>query len=137
MHLFIMSLLRMRRSPKRPWLIENLMVDVFQSTLQTTECPVPVHLVFTKENLLHFVDLLINTQFVAKITSIKFIYFEKATNFFEISTLLLTGTTYDKSKVKISQNFVAFSEYMNFSYLLGHNEDLFLFQLIQCLSRLH
>ena len=29
-------------------------------------------------------------------------------------TLLLTGTTQDKSKVKISQNFVAFSEYMNF-----------------------
>ena len=28
--------------------------------------------------------------------------------------LNLTGTTYDKSKVKISQNFVAFSEYMNF-----------------------
>ena len=45
---------------------------------------------------------------------LKFIYSEKATNFFEISTLLLTGTTKDKSEVKISQNFVAFSEYMNF-----------------------
>ena len=45
---------------------------------------------------------------------VKFIYSEKATKFCEIFTLLLTGTTYDKSKVKISQNFVAFSEYMNF-----------------------
>ena len=27
----------------------------------------------------------------------------------------MTGTTYDKSKGKISQNFVAFSEYMNFN----------------------
>ena len=35
----------------------------------------------------------------------------------EIFTLLLTGTTYDKSKVKILQNFVAFSEYFNFLVL--------------------
>ena len=46
---------------------------------------------------------------------LKFIYSEKATKFCEIFTLLLTGTTQDKSKVKISQNFVAFSEYMNFT----------------------
>ena len=45
---------------------------------------------------------------------VKFIYSEKATKFCEISTLLLTGTTQDKSKVEILQNFVAFSEYMNF-----------------------
>ena len=38
-------------------------------------------------------------------------YSEKATKFHEIFTLLLTGTTEDKSKVKILQNFVAFSEY--------------------------
>ena len=42
-------------------------------------------------------------------------YSEKATKFCKIFTLLLTGTTEDKSKVKISQNFVAFSEYMNFT----------------------
>ena len=48
-------------------------------------------------------------------SSIKLIYSEKATKFCEIFTLLLTGTTYDKSKVKILQNFVAFSEYMNFT----------------------
>ena len=54
---------------------------------------------------------------------VKFIYSEKATKFCKIFTLLLTGTTYDKSKVKISQNFMAFSEYMNFKrrtcYLLA------------------
>ena len=44
----------------------------------------------------------------------KFLYSEKATKFCEIFTLLLTGTTLDKSKMKISQNVVAFSEYMNF-----------------------
>ena len=45
---------------------------------------------------------------------VKFIYSVKATKFFEIFTLLLTVCTVVKSKVKISQNFVAFSEYMNF-----------------------
>ena len=49
---------------------------------------------------------------------LKFIYSEKAKQFCEIFTLLLTGTTWDKSKVKISPNFVAFSEYMNFIELL-------------------
>ena len=45
---------------------------------------------------------------------VKFIYSEKATKFFEISTLLLSVCTVNKSKVEISQNFVAFSEYTNF-----------------------
>jgi hypothetical protein len=39
---------------------------------------------------------------------IKFIYSEKASKFCEIFTLLLTVCTVVKSKVKISQNFVAF-----------------------------
>jgi hypothetical protein len=42
------------------------------------------------------------------------IYFEKATKFCEIFTLLLSYVVPVKSKVKISQTFVAFSEYMNF-----------------------
>ena len=46
---------------------------------------------------------------------IKFIYSEKATKFCEIFTLLLSYVVPVKSKVKISQNFVAFSEYMNFN----------------------
>ena len=38
-----------------------------------------------------------------------------AAKFCEIFTLFLTGTTYDKIKMKTLQNFVAFSEYMNFN----------------------
>ena len=45
---------------------------------------------------------------------IKFLYSEKATKFWEIFPLLLTTVDTVKSKGKISQNFVAFSEYMNF-----------------------
>ena len=45
---------------------------------------------------------------------VKFIYSEKATQFCEISTLLLTAVHTVESKVEILQNFVAFSEYMNF-----------------------
>ena len=41
---------------------------------------------------------------------------EKATKFCEISTLLLSYVVPVKSKVEISQNFVAFSEYMNFNF---------------------
>ena len=42
-------------------------------------------------------------------------YSKKATKFYEISTLLLSYVVPVKSKVKISQNFVAFSKYMNFN----------------------
>ena len=48
---------------------------------------------------------------------LKSIYSEKATTFCEIFTLLLSYVVPDKSKVKILQNFVAFSEYMNFTYI--------------------
>jgi hypothetical protein len=41
-------------------------------------------------------------------------YSEKATNICEISTVDLSYVVTVKSTVKISQNFVAFSEYMNF-----------------------
>ena len=51
-------------------------------------------------------------------TFLKFIYSEKATKFCEISTLLLSVCTVDKSKVEILQNFVAFSEYMNFKNVI-------------------
>ena len=45
------------------------------------------------------------------------IYFEKATKFCKVSNLLLTVYTAVKSKVEISKNLVAFSEYMNFNKL--------------------
>ena len=44
---------------------------------------------------------------------LKFIYSEKASKFCEILLLITVHTV--KSKGKISQNFVAFSEYMNFT----------------------
>ena len=47
--------------------------------------------------------------------AIKFMYSEKATKFCEIFPLLLTVCIVVKSTEKISQNFVAFSEYMNFN----------------------
>ena len=59
--------------------------------------------------------LYIKLEIVQKIDSLcKFIYSEKATQFCEIFTLLSSYVVSVKSKVKISQNFVAFSEYMNF-----------------------
>ena len=46
---------------------------------------------------------------------LKFIYSEKAKEFCEISTLLFSYVVTVKSKVEIWQNFVAFSEYLNFT----------------------
>ena len=46
---------------------------------------------------------------------LKFIYSEKATKFCKISTVDLSYVVPVKSTVEISQNFVAFSEYMNFN----------------------
>ena len=57
----------------------------------------------------------ISIQFLTHLimTLVKFIYSEKATKFCEISTLILSVCTVDKSKVEILQKFVAFSEYRN------------------------
>ena len=49
------------------------------------------------------------------LNKVKFIYSEKATRFCEISTLRLSYVVPVKSKVEILQNFVAFSEYVNFT----------------------
>ena len=49
---------------------------------------------------------------------VKFIYSEKATKFCEIFSLILTTAYTVKSKGKISQNLVAFSEYINFKYFI-------------------
>ena len=56
---------------------------------------------------------------------VKFIFSEKDIKFCEISTVLLAYVVPVKSKVEISKNFVAFSEYMNFrSTYLGRNSKL-------------
>ena len=47
-------------------------------------------------------------------------FFEKATKFCENSTLILSYVVSVKSKVKILQNFVAFSKNMNFMDQMGH-----------------
>ena len=47
---------------------------------------------------------------------LKFIYSEKATQFCEISALLLAYVVPVKSKVEILQKMLAFSEYMNFTW---------------------
>jgi hypothetical protein len=68
-------------------------------------------------------------------SKLKFIYSEKAIHFCKISTVDLTGTTWDKSTVEISQNFVAFSEYMNFILLLQiSNHDFEPTFIIFCLN---
>ena len=59
---------------------------------------------------------------------LKFIYSEKATKFCEIFTLLLSYVVPVKSMEKILQNFVVFSEYMNF------NVSLVMFGMLACLS---
>ena len=54
---------------------------------------------------------------------VKFIYSEKATNICEIFPLLLIVCTVVKSKGKISQNFGAFSQYMNFNSSIYHQHQ--------------
>ena len=51
-----------------------------------------------------------------EIPAASLIFSEKATKLCEIFTLLLSECTVVKSKVKISKNCVAFSEYMNFTF---------------------
>ena len=72
--------------------------------------------VFRHLLLLPFYNLTTVHKTVVKLSSkVKFIYSEKATKFCEFSTLLLSYIVPVKSKVEILQNFVAFSEYMNFT----------------------
>ena len=52
--------------------------------------------------------------FVKGSLTVEFIYSEKATNVCEIFTLDLSCVVTVKSTVEISENFVAFIEYMNF-----------------------
>ena len=62
----------------------------------------------------------LHAKALARRLEVKFIYSEKATKFCEIFTLLLTTVLTVKSKGKVLQNFVAFSEYMNFNLSQEH-----------------
>ena len=57
-------------------------------------------------------------EIIDRLKSLKFVYSEKAPKFCEIFTLPLSYVVPVKSKVNILQNFVAFSEYMNFNLTL-------------------
>ena len=60
----------------------------------------------------------VEVRILLKLLGLKSIYSEKAIKFCEISTLLLSYVVPVKSRVEIFQNFVAFSEYMNFTELV-------------------
>ena len=75
----------------------------------------PHRILFLEKELCIKICILNFCKSVLKFKKLKFIYSEKAAKFCKIFTLFLTGTTQDKSKVKISQNFVAFSEYINYT----------------------
>ena len=57
--------------------------------------------------------------FILVCVLVKFIYSEKATKFLRNLHRRFDRyySTWDKSKVEISQDFVAFSEYLNFKYI--------------------
>ena len=56
----------------------------------------------------------VNNKYKADIVSVKFVYSEKGTIFCKISTRDLSFEVTVKSMKDISQNFVGFSEHMNF-----------------------
>ena len=72
----------------------------------TTQCQTfRIFIIFlTKNYLSFFVKSQVHKNLHSASNLIKFIYFEKTTNFCEISTLLLTTVQTVKSKVEISQN---------------------------------
>ena len=59
-----------------------------------------------------------NTYIWAICIHLKYIYSEKAAKFCEISTVDLSYVVTIKSTVEISQTFMAFSEYLNFTRVL-------------------
>ena len=67
---------------------------------------------------------IVNSSVVAQ-SVLKFVYSEKATKFWVIFTLLLSTAHTEKSKVEILENFVAFSEYMNFTSSLEGSRQQF------------
>ena len=81
---------------------------------------VPIMVKFSKQQkLLVCIFLAFGTwnnilTIIVQAHTLKFIYCEKATKFCEIFPLLLTALHTVKSKGKMSQNFVAFWEYLNF-----------------------
>ena len=87
-----------------------------------------------KENLI-LSTLFSGCKRTLKNVQLKFIYSEKATKFWKISTLDLSYVVMVKSTVEILQNFVTFSEYMNFIISGQQLNNLFLtIYLMHCLE---
>ena len=74
-----------------------------------------------------FIGLYFEEKTYADPNSVKFMYYEKATKFCKISTANLSYGVPVKSMVAISQNFVAFSEYMNFLCNFYHHKNFIYF----------
>ena len=68
---------------------------------------------------LHYLFTYLTSECLILHTYLKFIYSENATKFYEISTVDMSYVVPVKSTVEISQNFVAFSEYLNFTKFLS------------------
>ena len=83
---------------------------------------------WVKVTLLNYYTSLVEK---VRILLVRFIYSEKDTNFYKISTVDLSNVVTVKSTVEISQNFVAFSEYMNFTILVWDTRP-FLYFLEAC-----
>ena len=60
----------------------------------------------------------LNCNLKGKQQGLKLIYSEKGTKFCEISTVDLSYIVTVKSTMEVFQNFVAFSEYMNFTRII-------------------
>ena len=78
---------------------------------------VPLYVMFMQLScrMQMYIDV-VSMQSQAPSLLVKFIYSEKATQFCENFTLLLATVHTVKRKVKISQNFLAFSEYLKFTW---------------------
>ena len=99
-----------QQTRKKLWRLTEKRMHVILSTM-----PIFCALNLYMPTLIFSSPLLHNGIVVFLKLQLEFIYSEKATKFCEIFLLLLTVCTLVKSKEKILQNFVAFSEYMNFN----------------------
>ena len=75
---------------------------------------IPLTFETLKREMQKYYNSFANVRFFYYFIHLKFIYSDKATKFCEISTCS-SYVVPVKNKVKISQSFVAFSEYMNFT----------------------
>ena len=99
---------------------ERNMYDSVTRILRLDHCPLATQFLFEVKvvvlrSQLNVSKIARNGYQMQQFTLVKFIYSEKATKFWEISTADLTVTTQDKSTVEISQKILAFLEYMNFN----------------------